>query len=286
MSDATRFEHALTGALERHLTQSDGATPPNLAEAIRYSLLAPGKRIRPRLLLACARLVGLSSEAALPAAVALEMIHCFTLIHDDLPCMDNDDFRRGRPSNHKVHGEALALLAGDALIPLALDSLTDAAPFVAPQHWLQSLKRLSWASGPRGVIGGQAAESLLLPQSSLDELKLMHAMKTGALFSAALLLAKDLAGISDDETKGRAIHTFAAGLGLAFQAADDLEDGEKEASKPTSLLFHLPHEKARELALGQLRESVAALQQAWGETASAELMSIAHEVERALQEIH
>src|SRR6478609_7808486 len=107
----------LDAALGRYLEKKGEYCPPCLAESIRYSVLSGGKRIRPRLLLASASLVGLEPDQVIPAALSLELIHCFTLIHDDLPCMDNDDFRRGKPSNHKVFGESMALLAGDALIP-------------------------------------------------------------------------------------------------------------------------------------------------------------------------
>jgi geranylgeranyl diphosphate synthase type II len=285
----TSLEDALKSALERHLEGSDGKTPSNLADAIRYSLLAPGKRIRPRLCLATAQLVGLSKAAALPAALALEMIHCFTLIHDDLPCMDDDDFRRGRPSNHKVHGEAVALLAGDALMMLALEVFMDSAPHVPAPDFLRALRRLAWASGPRGVMGGQAAESLLNPQSKIEELETMHAMKTGALFSASLLLPKDLAGIPDKSPPGTAprgetLARFAAELGLAFQVADDLDDAQTqgEAGKPTSVLFYQTAEKTRSETLARLNGATQALAAVWGAEPSAELAAISDEVIRSL----
>lgn len=267
------LEAALQRATDRYLSTS----PPNLAEAIRYSLLAPGKRIRPRLALACARMIGLDPQAALPAALAIEMIHCFTLIHDDLPCMDDDDFRRGRPSNHKAHGEAVALLAGDALMMVALDTFTEASSHSTPAAFVQALKRFAWASGPRGVIGGQAAEALLGPASQLSELERMHAMKTGALFSAALLLPMDLAGILETETRGQAIASFAEALGLAFQIADDLDDA-AEDSGPTSILFYRNANEARAGMVSKLKAATDALRSAWGETASRELISIAEEV--------
>jgi geranylgeranyl diphosphate synthase type II len=223
-------------------------------------------------------MIGLAEEAALPAALALEMVHCFTLIHDDLPCMDDDDLRRGRPSNHKIYGEALALLAGDALIPLALDALAEAAPHVAPQAFAAALRRLSWASGPRGVIGGQAAEALLKPGSALSELETMHAMKTGALFAAALLLPKDLAGIADASPDGRAIDRFARELGLAFQVADDLEDAEED---PTSILAYMTREEAAARASERLAAACEGLRAAWGEKAR-ELLDIATEVSAKL----
>lgn len=277
------LEGALSQALDRHLADRDGQTPANLAESIRYSLLAPGKRIRPRLALACARMIGLDPAAALPAALAIEMIHCFTLIHDDLPCMDDDDFRRGRPSNHKVYGDALALLAGDALMMVALDTLTEAASHAQPQAFARALRRFTWASGPRGVIGGQAAESLLGPASTLAELEKMHAMKTGALFSASLLIPKDLAGVPDTGARGESIERFACELGLAFQIADDLEDAEKEAKEPTSILSYVSADQARSDTLRRLKAATQALGEAWGATQSSELAAIAGEVCKSLE---
>jgi len=271
------LEAAIRDALDRHLKRADGETPPNLAESIRYSLLAPGKRIRPRLSLACAQMLELPLPAALSAAVALEMIHCFTLIHDDLPCMDDDDFRRGRPSNHKVFGEAIALLAGDGLIALATDTLLDAEAHIEPRHLLAGLKRLSWAMGPRAVIGGQAAEVLLNEKSTVEEMRFMHAQKTGALFAAALLIPKDFAGIGSDSEKGQAIDEFAKQLGLAFQVADDFEDAEQDVGKPRSILFYMSESEARQATYDDLKAATSSLLKLWGKPASS-LAAIADEV--------
>jgi geranylgeranyl pyrophosphate synthase len=253
-------------------------TPGNLAEAVRYSLLAPGKRIRPRLAIACGRMLELSSEAALRAALAVEMVHCFTLIHDDLPCMDDDDFRRGRPSNHKIHGEALALLAGDALMAMATDTLLEAEAWVPAPRVLQGLRRLSRAMGPRGVLGGQAAESLLTDQSTLEDLRAMHAGKTGALFQASLLVPKDLAGVPSDSAGGRALDTFASELGLAFQALDDLDDAAEESATPTSALYYLSESEIRSQSVAALNRSIRDLKEAWGEEPSSALVQVAQEV--------
>lgn len=245
--------------------------PSRLLESMRYSVLGGGKRIRPRLVLCAAEAVGLSREQALPAALALELIHCFTLIHDDLPCMDDDDFRRGRPSNHKQFDEATALLAGDALIPMAYDVLLDSeARGVASGSVLQAFKTLSWACGARGVMGGQAAESEVVRAPSLAALEAMHFQKTGALFVAALTLPCDLAGISSSDSVYRALRDYGAALGLAFQIADDLEDlvglenreveSEGFAYKdPKSVLFYLSPDKARTKALNNLNNASAAL---------------------------
>ena len=273
------LEEKLRQALDRYLIKNDGSTPQHLAESIRYSLLSPGKRIRPRLLLECAEMLGLSLEAALPAALALEMVHCFTLIHDDLPCMDDDDFRRGMPSNHKKFGEGIALLAGDALMALAVDVFLDSQ--VQSDRLLTGLRRLTWAMGPRGVIGGQAAEDLLHQNSQLEDLRQMHRQKTGALFSAALLIPKDFAGISDDSELGRSILAFADELGLAFQVADDLEDadtpGEGVQQDPTSILFFQSKEEAAQSMRTALALAAENLLRHWGDRAQA-LTEISDEV--------
>ena len=258
------IESILEKALSRHLHGTDG----HLIESIRYSLLAPGKRIRPRLLLACAEMLDLPVKQALPAAAALEMIHCFTLIHDDLPCLDNDDFRRGKPSNHKIFGESTALLAGDALIPLALEVFLDSE--AEPRVLIKALKRLLWASGPRGVIGGQAAEMTLNEHSGLADLKQMHRQKTGALFAAALLIPKDLSGITDQSPQGLAISYFSDELGLAFQAMDDLHDQKQDqipgtqAMKPLSILSHLSKAEVCKSTTEALHSAKDRLISLWG----------------------
>ena len=274
------IDSLLKEALERHLRDPE-ETPPNLAESIRYSLLAPGKRIRPRLALSCAEMVKLPYTAANPAALAIEMIHCFTLIHDDLPSMDNDDFRRGRPSNHKKFGEAIALLAGDALIGVALDVFAESEPHIAPRSFARALRRLLTAMGPRGVIGGQAAELLLNSESTLKDLQNMHALKTGALFSASLLVPMDLAGILEDSIPGLAIEGFARELGLAFQVADDLDDVEKDKGKPISILYYMPAGQARDMTRQRLTIACNSLKSAWGNS-SQPLIDIAEQVLQSL----
>jgi geranylgeranyl diphosphate synthase type II len=274
------LEKQLKDTLEHYLIQADGKTPLNLAESIRYSLLAPGKRIRPRLLLSCAEMLGLSAASTTPAALALEMLHCFTLIHDDLPCMDNDDFRRGMPSNHKKFGENMALLAGDALMILAVDLFLDSK--IADAQALRSgLKRFIWAAGPRGVIGGQASESLLGKHSSLEDLRQMHYQKTGTLFSAALLIPKDFAGISDDSEAGRTLISFAYELGVAFQIADDLEDANPKG-QPTHILFYISASEASQITLRNLNAACDQLVQIWGEKAQG-LKQISNEVLKKIE---
>ncbi len=274
------YESSLREALERHLARPDGATPDNLAQSIRYSLLSPGKRIRPRLALATGEMLGLSTEACLPAAHALEMIHCFTLIHDDLPCMDNDDVRRGQPSNHKKFGESIALLAGDALIAMAFEVFSEAATAAQPQAFQRALKRLLWATGPRGVSGGQALEELLTTESQLEDLQRMHALKTGALFSATLLLPMDLSGMSEESPQGMAIDLFARELGLAFQVADDFEDA-TESPDPKNVLAYLSKAEAQTMMLGRLAAATRSLEALFGDK-SRPLRLIADEVARRI----
>lgn len=263
MSDLP-FEDTLKQALEQHLSGLN--IVPNLAESIRYSLLSGGKRIRPRMMLGAATALGLDHQTILPAAAALEMIHCFTLIHDDLPCMDNDDFRRGRPSNHKVFGEGLALLAGDALISLAFASFMQTCEhFTQHQGGFNALKRFNNALA--AVMSGQAAELTLNKDSKLMDLTRMHAQKTGALFSAAILVPMDLAGIEETSMKGTTLSAFAAELGLAFQVADDLEDSATEELKPTSVLFYLKPEVAQRTTITLLETATERLEAHWGKSA-------------------
>jgi geranylgeranyl diphosphate synthase type II len=260
------FEKELSRILDQHLSKKDGDTPAHLASSIRYSVFTPGKRIRPRLLLSCAGMLGLEVPQALPAAAALELIHCFTLIHDDLPCMDNDDMRRGQPSNHKKFGEATALLAGDGLMALALDVFLDTP--LSPGLVLGGLQKFIDAVGPRGVIGGQAAESVLLDHPSLENLRKVHAQKTGALFLAALLIPKEFVGISDASPQGKAIHQFGYQLGQAFQIADDLEDEVTAHPPQTSILAYLSAKEAIEMTSKNLTHTLEDLRLHWGQNSN------------------
>jgi geranylgeranyl diphosphate synthase type II len=273
------FEQSLSSFLERRLGSD---VPENLAASIRYSLLAPGKRIRPRLALASAQMLDLNETAALAVAASIEMIHCFTLIHDDLPCLDNDDFRRGQPSNHKKFDEATALLAGDALMAMAFETLMEAQDHVDPRALLMGMKRLTQAVGPHGVIGGQAAESLLTPKSTLEDLHFMHARKTGALFEAALLIPKDLAGGFSDRNLPDELDLFAKELGSAFQVADDVLDADQDSGRsPTSILSYVGEAEARSTSFRQLTQACASLKSRWQER-SRPLIEIAEEVLKVL----
>lgn len=204
--------------------------------AMRYSLLNGGKRIRPVLLLEFCRLCGGSTEAALPYACALEMIHTYSLIHDDLPCMDDDGMRRGKPSCHKAFGEATALLAGDALLTLAFE--TAAAPengkLAGPERALSAAWELARAAGIHGMVGGQQIDLISEGRAvPLDTLELMDSCKTGALIRAAARVGCLLGGGSREQLL--AAEQYAGALGLAFQIVDDILDvtgTEEELGKP------------------------------------------------------
>jgi geranylgeranyl diphosphate synthase type II len=192
----------------------------------QYSLMAGGKRIRPALVLEVCRMLGGEQAAAQPLACAVEMIHTYSLIHDDLPCMDNDDLRRGKPTNHKVYGEAIAMLAGDGLLTDAFGVIASDAHLSAELR-LQAVGILSSAAGSCGMVGGQLIdlenEKKILPQ---EQLCTLHRKKTGALFRAALLLGATAAGKTpqNDAALFGALTRYAEGVGLAFQIVDDVLD--------------------------------------------------------------
>jgi len=207
--------------LEKYVEQQPGV-PQRLQEAMAYSLLAGGKRLRPILVLLSCEACGGQAEAAFPAACAIEMVHTYSLIHDDLPAMDNDDLRRGRPTNHVVYGEALAILAGDGLLTLAFDVLSrDVTPGETAAACCADLAR---AAGMAGMVGGQVAdlEAEGRTVSSIEELEGIHRRKTGALLACALTLGARIAKASNEDLHRLA--SFGRCLGLAFQITDDLLD--------------------------------------------------------------
>jgi geranylgeranyl diphosphate synthase type II len=278
---------AVDAALERFLSQG-GRAPALVTEAMRYSVFAGGKRLRPVLVLAAAEAVashrGEDAEAALalalPAACALEMIHTYSLVHDDLPAMDNDTLRRGRPTSHVVHGEGLAILAGDALLTdaLALLAREPAAPSAGDagdlaRRKLETIRIVAEAAGSDGMVGGQAldlkaAEAGAAP---LDEIGLreMHARKTGALLRASALAGATMAGAGAAALE--AVGQYGTHIGLAFQIVDDILDVEEAsavlgktsgkdaaAGKPTyPALYGL--EESRRRAAASLRQALEAL---------------------------
>jgi geranylgeranyl diphosphate synthase type II len=207
--------------LEKYIELAPGV-PPRLQEAMAYSLQAGGKRLRPILVLLSCEACGGTIEAALPAACAVEMVHTYSLIHDDLPAMDNDDLRRGRPTNHIVFGEALAILAGDGLLTLAFEVLArDVAPAATAATCCADLAR---AAGIAGMVGGQVAdlEAEGRTVATLEELESIHRRKTGVLLAGSLTLGARIARASNEDLHRLA--SFGRCLGLAFQITDDLLD--------------------------------------------------------------
>ena len=209
-------------AVETYLEGLFAGSAPygRLYEAMRYSILAGGKRIRPVLTLEFARLGGVDWHLALPFACALELVHNYSLIHDDLPCMDDDDLRRGKPTNHKVYGETLAILAGDALQPEAFRLIAQ-APGLDAERRVAAVEVLSKAAGADGMVGGQVLDTVC---DVSDEVGLtqLNRLKTCAMISAAAELGCVAAGM--DEEKRRQARQFGDGLGLAFQLRDDILD--------------------------------------------------------------
>jgi geranylgeranyl diphosphate synthase, type II len=217
-----RLRRTIDDALARH-AQYGPDCPRELAEAIRHSLLAPGKRLRPMLVLMAAQACGCDSERALPAACAVEMVHTYSLIHDDLPAMDDDDLRRGLPSCHAKFGEATAILAGDALLAQAFEVLaTQMEPAAVAAR---CCAELAAAAGACNLVGGQEDDlKAQFAELGIDDLERIHRRKTGAIMRASLRLGGIAAGASDIQLA--ALDRFGQKLGLAFQIVDDLLDRE------------------------------------------------------------
>jgi geranylgeranyl pyrophosphate synthase len=214
--------------LDLHVPRAD-TRPARLHTAMRYSLEAGGKRLRPVLVLAAAELGGTIDDAALPAAIAVECIHTYSLIHDDLPCMDNDDLRRGRPTAHKAFDEATALLAGDALLTHAFGLLGTA--YARHPHLAQALVgELAEAAGSRRLVGGQMED--LLAEKKADatagELEFIHLNKTAAMIEVSLVMGGLVGGVSDGALAG--LRRAGRHLGLAFQIIDDILDATADSA--------------------------------------------------------
>jgi geranylgeranyl diphosphate synthase, type II len=200
---------------------------PKLKEAMQYSLMAGGKRLRPVLALATADMFGIGLQEVLAYACSIEMIHTYSLIHDDLPAMDNDDYRRGKLTNHKVFGEAMAILAGDALLNLAYENMLKDALASDNSRKLKAISIIAEYAGALGMIGGQVIDLDSEGKSKSvdsDRLKDMHRLKTGALIKAPVESAAIICGANDKELK--LLSSYAANLGLAFQIKDDILDVE------------------------------------------------------------
>lgn len=256
-----------------------------LFDSFAYSLFAGGKRLRPFLVLEFCKLCGGEAEKALPFAAAIEMIHTFSLIHDDLPCMDNDDLRRGKPTNHKVFGEACALLAGDALAFYALETAADCD--LPAQTKLSAVQLLTRGAGVCGMIAGQQIDMWAETHPcDAEMLTLLQEKKTGALFETAVLLGCLAAGVPEDSDKARFAKDYAKHIGLAFQITDDLLDecgdaallgkntGSDKQNGKTTFVSLLGIEGAKERAAKEAALAVQALK-AFDATDTAVLCALA-----------
>lgn len=221
-----RVEADLTEWLNR---TDDG----RLVDAMKYSLLAGGKRLRPILTIAAAETVGGDPQKVLPAACAVEMIHTYSLIHDDLPAMDNDRLRRGLPTNHIAFDEATAILAGDALLTAAFDVMSQAAQAASDaglRPWMRAIQKLAEAAGAMGMVGGQMRDMLASGRAlQLPQLARMHQMKTGALICASVQMGAILCNASAPNVQR--LDAYARAIGLAFQVTDDILNVEGDASR-------------------------------------------------------
>jgi geranylgeranyl diphosphate synthase type II len=265
----------------RELRFSAQAGTAGLDEAMRYSLLAGGKRIRPVLALATARAIGSEPSSVLPAAAAIELIHTYSLIHDDLPAMDDDELRRGRPTSHVVYGENVAILAGDGLFAEALRLISERQDG-PPERVVVALRTLAGATGVEGMVGGQYVD-VTDQDLDADGLRSLHELKTGRLIGASVEIPLILAGSGEPETIP--YRRFAGELGVLFQIVDDILDvtgSDEELGKPRGSderhgkvtyvsLFGL--ERARELAAESHGKAREALAEAPGQTGDLELIT-------------
>ena len=264
--------NARRALVEKALVQELKSEPPidkTLADAMEYSLMAGGKRLRPILLMAAADAVGVDGAQFVTTGCAIEMIHTYSLIHDDLPAMDNDDYRRGKLTNHKVYGAGMATLAGDALLTLAFEVMLRQQG-VTEATRLAVVREMSRAAGMNGMVGGQAidleSEGKEIPMERLRE---MHMGKTGALFRAAVRSGAILAGATDNQLA--ALTKYADAFGLTFQITDDILDvvgdeatigkpvGSDERNHKSTYVTLLSLEKAQALAKATVEDAIAAL---------------------------
>ncbi len=263
------------------LSFSDAGATAGLDEAMRYSLLAGGKRIRPVLCLAAARSAGFEPEAVLPAAASIELVHTYSLIHDDLPAMDDDELRRGRPTSHVVYGEDVAILAGDGLFAEAIRHFCE-RQHGQPGLALAALAELVRATGVGGMVGGQYRD-VTLSKADADELRELHSLKTGRLIGASVVVPLILAGFTKSAMEP--YQRFAAELGVLFQIVDDILDvtgSDEQLGKPRGSderhgkltyvsLFGL--ERARQLAAESHANAREALAEVEDETGDLELVT-------------
>ncbi|HVS28032.1 MAG TPA: farnesyl diphosphate synthase [Solirubrobacteraceae bacterium] len=268
------YPEGLRDRVEAYLAEMPFASEPatqGLADAMRYSLLAGGKRIRPVLALATARAVGLEADGVMPIAAALELIHTYSLIHDDLPAMDDDDLRRGRPTCHRVFGENVAILAGDGLYAEAMLHVL-IHQRGEPRRVLAAAGELAVATGVAGMVGGQYIDVAETAPGGSEGLRRLHELKTGRLIGAAVRCVLHLAGLSEPATIP--FRSFAAELGVLFQIVDDILDvtgtddalgktrGSDERHGKRTYVSEFGLDQARELAAASHRKARLALGEA------------------------
>lgn len=260
----------LDETMEKLLPETDYSYESRLFEAMRYSSLSKGKRLRPFLAVVSAGLFGVSRNCSLQTAAAIEFVHVYSLVHDDLPAMDNDDFRRGKPSCHRQFDEATAILTGDALLTFAFEILADPSTHADSAVRVELISNLAKAAGARGMVGGQMMDLVCdSKELSINEITRLQRMKTGALFATACEAGAILGKASRNSRT--ALKGYAHAIGLAFQITDDLLDAtgyeegssavrvDKSAGKPTYITA-LGVEKARDQAAILARQAVAHLE--------------------------
>lgn len=268
----------------------DAPLPRQLPEAMRYAALASGKRLRPILCIAAAEAVGGNADQVMPTACALELIHAFSLVHDDLPPMDNDRLRRGQPTVWVQFGEAMAILAGDALFAKAFELIAEQAQYSPPERVVQTLHLIATAAGVHGMCGGQVEDILSEGQTiSLEQLQFIHTHKTGALIRASVLAGAILAGATPAQQA--VLDAYSRALGLAFQITDDILNetaspeqlgkpvGSDRARKKATYTALLGVEQARQHALQAHRAAQEALQPL-GEAANPLRWLVTYAIER------
>ena len=261
----------IDNALEEYMKYSP-CPQSGIYEAMSYSLFAGGKRLRPVIMLLCAEMCGAKAEDVLPFACAIEMIHTYSLIHDDLPAMDNDDLRRGKPTNHIVYGEAMAILAGDALLNKAAE--TALLSRLGAETVLEIMRILFASSGTEGMIGGQVID-IKNASTREEELRNLHMLKTGAIIRSSGVVGAIAAGASEEEC--RAVDEFCKNLGIAFQIQDDILDvkgNEEELGKPvgsdkdndkTTYVSLFGVEKSEKLVKEYTDKAIESLEKCFGE---------------------
>ena len=263
-----QYAEMINQAISKELSHHDTEIEP-LLDSMRYSAEAGGKRIRPFITLLVCDVLGGDLQKALPYAVAVELVHTYSLIHDDLPAMDNDDYRRGKLTNHKVFGEARAILSGDALLTYAFEVIANNVAMTDSDN-IRAIRILAEGSGAFGMIGGQEIDLATEADKSYDTLVKMHRLKTGALITAAAKLGVLAAGKGNDERVLSAAKAYGDAIGLTFQIVDDILDYTKtyielgksnsdERNNKTTFLSFMRAEEAFDKAVGVTAEGTKAI---------------------------